>query len=78
MRAIEVTGKIDKKGILKLDNPLIMREKKVKVIILISEEEEEIEENLWLKSMTNNPAFEFLRDHQENIYKLTDGQPFHD
>ncbi|PSR55718.1 hypothetical protein AHMF7605_20525 [Adhaeribacter arboris] len=78
MRAIEVTGKIDKKGMLKLDNPLIMREKKVKVIILLSEEEEEIEEKLWLKSMTNNPAFEFLGDDQENIYKLTDGQPFHD
>ena len=78
MRAIEVTGQIDKNGILRLDNPLIIRGKKVKVIILMSEEDEEIEEKQWLKAMTNNPTFEFLHNEQENIYKLTDGQPFHD
>jgi len=55
-----------------------MREKKVKVIILMLEEDEEIEEKQWLKAMTNNPAFEYLHDEQENIYKITDGQPFHD
>jgi len=42
------------------------------------EEDEEIEEKQWLKAMTNNPAFEYLHDEQENIYKITDGQPFHD
>jgi len=78
MRAIEVTGQIDKKGILRLDNPLTMREKKVKVIILMLEEDEEIEEKQWLKAMTNNSAFEYLHDEQENIYKITDGKPFHD
>jgi len=55
-----------------------MREKKVKVIILMSEEDEEIEEKQWLKAMTNNPAFNFLHNEQENNYKLSDGQPFHD
>ncbi len=78
MRAIEVTGNIDKKGVLRLDNPLIMREKKVKVIILVSEENEEPEEKLWLSAMANNPAFEFLHDEEENIYTLKDGKPFHD
>jgi len=78
MRAIRVTGQIDSQGNLRLDNPLVMREKKVKVIILVAEENEEIDNNLWLTSMTNNPAFAFLHDEQEDIYKLTDGQPFHD
>lgn len=78
MRAIEATGNIDKKGVLRLDNPLVMREKKVKVIILVSEENEETEERLWLSAMTNNPAFEFLHDEQEDIYSLKDGKPFHD
>jgi len=78
MRAIEVTGQIDNQGILRLDGPLIMKEMKVKVIILLSEEDEEIDEKFWLESMTNNPAFKFLHDEQENIYKLTDGQPFND
>ncbi|MBA9077711.1 MULTISPECIES: hypothetical protein [Rufibacter] len=77
MRAIEVTGKIDKKGNLLLDNPLLMREKNVKVIILLSDEDEQ-EEKLWLKAMAGNPAFDFLKDEQEDIYKLTDGKPFHD
>jgi hypothetical protein len=78
MRAIEVTGNIDKKGILRLDSPLAMREKKVKVIILLPEENEETEEKLWLSAMTNNPAFDFLHDEQENIYSLKDGKPFQD
>jgi len=78
MRAIEVTGQIDNQGILRLDDPLLVKEMKVKVIILLSEEDEEIGEKFWLESMTDNPAFKFLHDEQENIYKLTDGQPFND
>jgi len=78
MRAIEVTGEVDKKGVLRLDNPLTMREKKVKVIILVSEENEETDEKLWLSAMTNNPVFDFLHDEQENTYSLRDGKPFHD
>ncbi|GAB2789439.1 hypothetical protein GCM10027275_38000 [Rhabdobacter roseus] len=78
MRAIEATGEIDKKGVLRLDGPLSLREKKVKVIILMSEEDEEIEEKRWLSAMTSNPAFDFLHQEQENQYSLQDGEPFHD
>ena len=75
MRAIEVTGEIDKEGLLHLDNPLLMKNKKVKVIILLAEEG--TEEKLWLSAITNNAAFDFLQDEPENIYSLTDGKPFH-
>lgn len=78
MRAIEVTGKINKKGILRLDNPLRIREKNVKVIILVSEQDEETDEKVWLAAMASNPAFDFLHDEQENIYTLADGKPFND
>ncbi|WP_162054383.1 hypothetical protein [Pontibacter pamirensis] len=77
MKAIEVTGEIDNKGVLRLDHPLKMRDKKVKVIILLSEDEE-VEDKQWLATMTTNPAFDFLHEEQENIYSLTDGKPFHD
>lgn len=78
MKAIEVNGEIDNKGILHLDHPLNMKEKKVKVIILVSEEDEEAEEKLWLSAMSNNPAFNFLHDEQEDVYSLKDGKPCHD
>ncbi|RDV16251.1 hypothetical protein DXT99_06160 [Pontibacter diazotrophicus] len=77
MKAIEVTGEIDNKGVLRLDHPLKVRDKKVKVIILVSEDEE-LEDKQWLAAMTNNPVFDFLHEEQENIYSLTDGKPSHD
>ncbi len=76
MQTIEVTGRVDNMGILRLDDPLKIKEKKVKVIILLPEEEEE--DTLWLKSITNNAAFDFLHHESEDIYQLTDGQPFND
>jgi len=35
-------------------------------------------EELWLKSISANPAFDFLQDPNENIYSLADGEPFND
>ncbi len=73
---IEATGKVDNLGNLRLDSPLKVKEKQVKVIILLPEEEEE--DTLWLKSITNNSAFDFLHNESEDLYRLTDGQPFND
>ena len=78
MKAIETTGRIDKRGLLLLDNPLQTREKKVKVIILMQEENELDDEKLWLTFISNNPAFDFLKDKEEDIYSLKDGKPFND
>jgi hypothetical protein len=30
----------------------------------------------WLRAATVNPAFEFLKDQAEDVYKPTDGKPF--
>lgn len=78
MKAIETTGKIDKNGLLRLDKPLRLREKNVKIIILMPEENEIEDEKLWLNSISNNPAFAFLNDKEEDIYSLADGKPLND
>ncbi len=77
MKAIERNTVTDKKGYLKLNIPLQMKEKPVKVIILMEENDEE-EEKLWMEAISKNPAFDFLKDKKEDIYKLTDGKPFND
>jgi hypothetical protein len=71
MKAIETTGKIDKEGILHLDTPPELKERIVKVIVLIPEEVE-IEEQEWLKAISHNSAFDFLHDEKENIYSLAE------
>ncbi|BDA68721.1 hypothetical protein RIVM261_018510 [Rivularia sp. IAM M-261] len=37
-----------------------------------------LEELEWLKAALQNPAFDFLRDPEEDIYTLADGKPFSD
>jgi len=75
MKAIEITGEIEKAGLLKLDFPIDLRRKqKVKVIILYNEEDN-INERLWLTAISNNPVFEFLKDKAEDIYSILDGKP---
>ncbi|MBW4602186.1 MAG: type II toxin-antitoxin system prevent-host-death family antitoxin [Calothrix sp. FI2-JRJ7] len=47
----------------------------LEAIILKKAKLEELE---WLKAALRNPAFDFLRDPEEDIYTLADGKPFHD
>ena len=77
MKTIEVTGTVDKKHRLILDEPLtIDGPSKVRVIITI--EEDSIEEREWLRAAAANPAFDFLKEPVEDIYTVTDGTPFYD
>lgn len=49
----------------------------VRLLILIEEDyATNDEEQLWMESATKNPAFDFLKEPQEDIYKSTDGEPF--
>lgn len=76
-RAIELTGVIDDKRQLHLDEPLpIVGPSRVRVIILVPEESD-ISEGEWLRFAASNPAFDFLKDPAEDIYTLEDGEPFH-
>ena len=38
---------------------------------------EEINEKEWLRLANANPAFDFLKEPEEDIYTSKDGRPFH-
>ena len=79
MKSIEINTKTDKQGHLRINYPLNKKDKKVRVIILLDEQNDDIdEEKKWLNSIQSNPAFDFLKEPSENIYTLTDGEPFND
>ena len=76
MKTIEIKSKTDIHGHLKIDYQLDKPEKNVRVLILMSEENDEAEdEKLWLESVSGNPAFDFLAEESENIYYVGDGEP---
>jgi hypothetical protein len=77
-KAIEATATIDTNRQLVLDEPLpVAGPTKVRVIILLPEDVD-IDEREWLRSASINPAFDFLKESEEDIYTLADGKPFHD
>jgi len=76
MKAIEVIGTVAKKSRLHIDEPLpIAGPNRVRVIILFPFEKD-MDESGWLRAAAANPAFEFLKDQTEDIYKPADGKPF--
>jgi len=78
MRALEVTGMVDEQGQLHLDEPLrVTGPGRVRVILLFPDAED-INESEWLSAASRNPAFDFLKEPEEDIYTLADGRPFHD
>jgi len=75
MQALEVTGKIDDDGFLKIDKPLVVKNRSVKIIILLPEDDI-MDDALWLRGLSSNPAFDFLNEPEENIYAPADDKPF--
>lgn len=84
MRAIEVKGNVDRNRQLHLDEPLpITGPRSVRIIVLFPGEHEEqaqrdleLAEGEWLRAAATNPAFDFLSNPAEDIYRPTDGKPF--
>ncbi|MEM7658501.1 MAG: hypothetical protein AAF399_20410 [Bacteroidota bacterium] len=74
MKAVEVSGFFDETGTLTLDEPPQLKNQRVKIIVLIPESDE-IEDAIWLKSISGNSAFDFLEEPAEDIYSLKDGEP---
>ncbi len=78
MKAIETPATVKKHNQLLLDSPVPYRGKgKVRLIILLPEEDD-IDESEWLNVAADNPAFDFLKDAEEDIYTDADGRPFED
>lgn len=81
MTAIEMTGTVDENHQLKLDGALpFAGPKRVRVIVLspLTEVPEDLNELDWLKASLSNPAFEYLRDPEEDIYTISDGKPLYE
>lgn len=77
MRAIETTATFKGANQLVLDSPVPNQmTSKVRLIILLPDEED-IDEKEWLRAASSNPAFDFLKDENEDIYTHADGKPFH-
>ena len=75
-RAVEATGTIDERGVLRLDQPITsVRPGRVRVVLLMTDDAD-IDEQEWLQAAARNPAFDFLNDPAEDIYTRDDGQPF--
>jgi len=53
----------------------LQRLEAIEAILLKKAEQEEYQ---WLKAALRNPAFDFLKHPEEDIYTLADGNPFHD
>lgn len=78
MRAVETTGIVDEQSRLLLDKPLpFIGPSRVRVIVLVMEEND-IDEMEWLQAAASNPAFDFLKEPEEDIYTLADGGSFYD
>ena len=74
MRAIEINSKTDHSGHIKLDYQLGQSNQNVRILILLDDESyEQEEEKLWMESLTKNPAFDFLKEPDEDIYTIKDG-----
>lgn len=77
-KTFQTTAIIDAQHKLILDEPLPIAEKtRVKVIVLLPNDFDIIEKE-WLKAANANPAFDFLKDAEEDIYTHADGRPFSD
>ena len=77
MKAIEIAGQIDENGLVKIDNALPISNRRVKIIILMPDEDE-IADEIWLQTLAKNEAFDFLKHNEEDIYSINDGEPFRD
>lgn len=75
MKAIEINAKTDNSGRLRIDVPLKKINKSVRLIILFSEEESFEDEKIWMYVNANNPSFDFLKEPEEDIYSLKNGEP---
>jgi hypothetical protein len=77
-KVIETTATIDAQRQLVLDEPLpFSGPARVRLIVFIPQEID-IDEKEWLQTTSKNPAFDFLKAQEEDIYTLSDGRPFHD
>ena len=75
-KTVEATGTINHQNQIILDEPIPFAGMARVRIIIFMPEDTDINETDWLHSISVNPAFDFLKDSEEDIYTLEDGRPF--
>ncbi len=71
---IIVSGVIEESNRLLLDDPIALKSN-TRVSIYIVPEDDDVSEIEWMRWLAANPAYDFLKDEEEDIYTLTDGKP---
>ena len=78
LTAIETTGTIDENRRLQIDGIMpVPGPMRVRVLVLYPLTDN-WEDDEWLQAAARNPAFASLHDPAEDIYTLSDGEPFND
>ena len=79
MKAVESLGRIDRERHVLLDTPLPPGiNGRVRVIILVEDEADDVTEQQWLRAAAANGGLEFRDSPGEDLYTLSDGKPFDD
>ena len=78
LKAIETTGRVNKRRKLDLNGKLPFKENTTVRVIILSEENDEINDNEWLQAASRNSTFSYLDDPVEDIYSIDDGKSFND
>ncbi len=73
MIAFEKTVTVDEEGLLVVQTGSQLQNKKVRVLILVEDDLDS--DNTWLRSISGNEVFDFLKDEFEDIYTIEDGKP---
>jgi hypothetical protein len=75
LTAIETTGTIERNGKIVIDETFSVDAPTYVRVIVLFPEDEDVSEKEWMKAASNNEAFDFLNDPEEDIYSLADGKP---
>jgi hypothetical protein len=78
LSTIELNGTIMPNNCIKIDEPLSLEVSKRVCVVLFYSNEDEMTESEWLQAASKNSAFDFLKDADEDIYTLEDGEPLED
>jgi len=76
-KPIELTGVIDERHRLLVDDIVVPLDSRTRVRIFVLPEYDDISEEDWMRGLASNPVFDFLKHPAEDIYTFEDGKPYH-
>lgn len=74
LTAIETTGTIEQNGKIVIEETFSVDAPTFVRVIVLFPEAEDVHESEWMQAASNNEAFDFLNDAEEDIYSIEDGK----